>query len=160
MRVESDSVNPRKFVKAIVATRYNIPFFLSPVPAGFTSPATDYIEKVCDLNELCISHPEMTYFVRCIGDSMIEDGLWDGDIMIVDRSFDKERYEGRIIVAWLNDEFTVKRYHKPGELVILRPANPAYQPIYVQPEPIDKFKVFGVVTFWIKKAQFKHLHEP
>lgn len=156
MRFTKHPLNAQDFVKA-APSWFPIPFFLSPVPAGFASPATDYIEKVCSLDDLCITNPDTTYFVRCTGDSMIDDGLWDRDIMIVDRS--PEHYEGRIVVAWLNGEYTVKRYHKPEDgPVVLMPANVRYAPIYVQAD--DDFRVFGVVTFWLKKAQTKKVFEP
>ncbi len=63
-----------------------LPFFLSWVPAGFPSPADDYLEGELDLNELLIQHPAATFFVRLAGDSMVNAGLFDGDILVVDRA--------------------------------------------------------------------------
>ena len=147
-----------KKLKVRSATGLKLPFYSSLVPAGFASPATDHIEKICSLDELCDTHLETSYFVRCGGDSMIDDGLWSGDIMIVDRRI-RKNYEGHIVVAWVNGGLTVKRYHRADDLIVLLPANPAYLPIYVHPgEPGDDFKLFGVVTYWLKKSQLKHTH--
>ncbi|MBW2510754.1 MAG: UV protection and mutation protein, partial [Deltaproteobacteria bacterium] len=66
--------------------KLGIPLFADAVPAGFPSPATDYCERKLDLNELCIQHPAATYFVRAQGDSMIEAGIFPGDVLVVDRS--------------------------------------------------------------------------
>lgn len=154
MTKDVDRLDPSDIKKARLSTGLKLPFFSSLVSAGFASPATDHIEKICSLDELCDTHLETSYFVRCGGDSMIDDGLWSGDIMIVDRRI-RKNYEGQIVVAWINGELTVKRYHRVEELVVLMPANPDYLPIYVQPG--DAFKVFGVVTFWVKKSQFKYI---
>ena len=152
-----EKIDSTDILKASPTSGLRLPFFSSLVSAGFASPASDHIEQVCSLDELCDTRLETTYFVRCGGDSMSDDGLWNGDIMIVDRRV-RSSYEGQIVVAWINGDLIVKRYHKAGELIVLMPANPAYMPIYVQPgEPGDAFKLFGVVTFWLKKAQFKHL---
>ena len=130
-------------IKLTSQNRLRLPFYGTLVPAGFPSPATSYIESVCDLNELCIDNPEATYFVRATGDSMSGDHIFPGDILIVDASLTD--YEERIIIAWHNGAFTVKRLHMAPPLVVLEPSNEAYAPLYVQPE--DDFKIFGVVTF-------------
>lgn len=134
-------------IRAAVSGKLKIPFFQSLVQAGFPSPATDYMERVCDLNDLCINNPEATYFVRVTGDSMRGDRIEAGDVLIVDCS--REAVDGRICVVWFNGEHTVKRVHLAQPMVVLMPSNPAYQPIYVQPD--DDFRVFGVVTFVIQK---------
>ncbi|WP_421316525.1 DUF4113 domain-containing protein [Aeromonas veronii] len=63
-----------------------LPLFLSPVACGFPSPAQDYTEQTIDLNQLCVTHPAATYFVRAAGDSMVDHGIRDGDLLVVDRS--------------------------------------------------------------------------
>ena len=136
-------------VKALVTNRLYIPFFTSPVRAGFPSPAENYVEQVCDLNDLCITNAESTYFVRVTGDSMTGDRIEPGDVLIVDCS--REAVDGRIVVVWLNGEHTVKRIHYATPMVVLMPSNPKYAPIYVQ--PADDFKIFGVVTFIIQKPR-------
>lgn len=151
MQEDYNQIRPQELVKADIATHLSIPFYSSLVACGFASPATDHIEKVCDLNELCITNQDATYFVRAAGDSMVDDGLSEGDIMVVDRSF--EDRNGRIVVVWLNGDYTVKRFYKVNDLIVLMPANPNYLPIYVQPD--DDCRVFGVVTYWVKKAPSK-----
>ena len=135
-------------VKVVVTSRLCIPFFTSPVRAGFPSPAENYIEQVCDLNDLCITNEAATYFVRADGDSMIGDRIAAGDVLIVDCS--REAVDGKIVVVWLNGEHTVKRIHYTTPLIVLMPSNPKYTPIYVQ--PTDDFRIFGVVTFVIQKT--------
>ena len=134
-------------LRAVVTSRLRIPFFASPVKAGFPSPAESFVERVCDLNDLCISNAEATYFVRVTGDSMIEDRIDEGDVLIVDCS--REPTEGKICVVWFNGEHTVKRIHYAPPLRVLLASNPNYAPIYVQPD--DDFRVFGVVTFVFHK---------
>ena len=136
------------FVKAIVETRLHIPFFQSLIRAGFPSPAENYVERVCDLNDLCVTNAEATYFVRVTGDSMRGDRIEPGDVLIVDCS--RDAVEGKICVVWFNGEHTVKRIHYAPPMVVLMPSNPKYEPIYVQPD--DNFRVFGVVTFVIQKT--------
>jgi len=142
MRYSDQPKDDHPFVKAAVTTRLRIPFFASLIKAGFTSPAENYVERVCDLNDLCIGNSEATYFVRVEGDSMSGDRIETGDILIVDCSL--EPTEGRIVVVWHNGAHTVKRIHYANKLVVLMPSNSKYLPIYVQPE--DDFRVFGVVT--------------
>ncbi|EJD8699236.1 translesion error-prone DNA polymerase V autoproteolytic subunit, partial [Salmonella enterica] len=123
------------------------PFFSYLVPCGFPSPAADYIEQRIDLNELLVSHPSSTYFVKATGDSMIDAGINDGDLLVVDSSRTAEH--GDIVIAAVDGEFTVKRLQlRPT--VQLNPMNSAYSPIIVGSE--DTLDVFGVVTFIVKTA--------
>lgn len=125
-----------------LSTRYKLPVFLGRLPAGFPSPADDYIEGKLDLNRHLIKHPAATFFVRVSGDSMIEAGIHTGDILVVDRSL--EAVDGNVIVAALDGELTVKRLHKRGKIVSLLPANKNYQPIVIQAQ--QSFEIWGVVT--------------
>jgi DNA polymerase V len=153
---ERDRILETDIIKATAGNRSLIPFFTYSIQAGFTSPAENHIEKVVSLDDLCITNPEATYFVRTIGDSMIDAGIWEGDVMVVNSAI--EHYEGRIVVAWLNDGFTVKWFHQSQDFIVLMPSNPNFSPIYVHPS--DDFRVFGVVTYWIKKAQVRKIFEP
>ena len=136
--------------KAAIKTRLKIPFFLSPVHCGFPSPATDFLENVLCLNELCIVHPDATYFVRVEGDSManphgdLNSRIDDGDILVVDCLI--EPADGQIIVAFVNDGYVVRRVKRVGEMLLLKADNPRYEPIYMHPSD-DSF-VFGTVT-WV-----------
>jgi DNA polymerase V len=128
--------------------KYSIPYFVSGVAAGFPSPAEDYMEKPLDLNELVIKHPFATFFVRVEGDSMKNAGIFSDDILVVDRSL--EAQNGKIIVALLNGEFTVKRLLKTAQGITLCPENESFSPIKVTPE--SEFQVWGVVTYVIHKV--------
>lgn len=124
-----------------------IPLFSDVVQCGFPSPAADYVEQRIDLNELLIAHPSATYFVKASGDSMIEGGISDGDLLVVDSS--RTAAHGDIVIAAVGGEFTVKRLQlRPT--VQLKPMNSAYSPITVGSE--DTLDVFGVVTFIVKSA--------
>ena len=124
-----------------------LPLFSDLVQCGFPSPAADYVEQRIDLNELLVAHPSSTYFVKAAGDSMIEAGISDGDLLVVDSSRTAEH--GDIVIAAVEGEFTVKRLQlRPN--VQLIPMNSAYSPIVVGSE--DTLDVFGVVTFIVKSA--------
>lgn len=125
-----------------------LPLFLASVKAGFPSPADDFLEKKLDLNEHLIRHPAATFFVRVDGDSMQGAGIGRGDILIVDRSL--EAGDGRIVVAVINGEFTVKRIRLREGEVFLEPENPRYASIRISPE--SDFQVWGVVTYVIHQA--------
>ncbi|GAA0685462.1 MULTISPECIES: translesion error-prone DNA polymerase V autoproteolytic subunit [Marinobacterium] len=127
--------------RATIHASLTIPLFLDRVPAGFPSPAQDYIEKTLDLNDLCIRHPAATYFVRAEGDSMIEAGIFSGDILVVDRSLTAEH--GDIVIASISGEMTVKQLETRPQ-VRLMPCNPRYRALNV-PEGCD-LEIFGVVT--------------
>ncbi|WP_290613544.1 translesion error-prone DNA polymerase V autoproteolytic subunit [Arsukibacterium sp. UBA3155] len=135
---------------ASIWPRRRIPFYSDPVRAGFPSPAQDYIERTLDLNELCIRHPTATFFVRVEGDSMIDAGIYDGDVLVVDRAINAEH--GDIVVAALGHEFTVKQLATQPQLQLL-PRNPAYQPITLTEG--DELNIFGVVTNVIRQMKRK-----
>lgn len=80
----------------------SIPLFSDLVPCGFPSPAQDYIEKGIDLNELCISHPAATYFVMATGTSMVDAGIYEGTLLVVDRGLKAKH--GDIIIASVGGE--------------------------------------------------------
>lgn len=124
-----------------------IPLFSDVVQCGFPSPAADYVERRIDLNELLIAHPSATYFVKASGDSMIEGGISDGDLLVVDSSRTAEH--GDIVIAAVEGEFTVKRLQL-HPIVMLKPENAAYRPIMIGSE--DNLEVFGVVTYIVKSA--------
>ena len=121
--------------------RLEIPFFVESVRAGFPSPAQDYIERTLDLNELCIKHPSATFFVRAEGDSMVQVGIFDGDVLVVDRSL--QARDRDVVIASLDGEFTVKRL-RTHPYPALHAENPHYEPIRIDVEA--GIEVFGVVT--------------
>lgn len=120
----------------------SLPLFTNKIAAGFPSPADDHIETSLDLNEYLVEHPAATFYLRVTGDSMLGAGIQPNDILIVDRSLDAT--DGKIVIASLNGELTVKRLHKKGTKISLMPENDYYQPIEVE-EDTD-FQIWGVVT--------------
>lgn len=124
------------------------PLFLSDVSAGFPSPADDYIERNLDLNEHLIQNPAATFFVRVAGDSMIGASINHGDILIVDRSI--EAASGKIVIAVVNGELTVKRLIKTAYSCRLIAENPNYEPIKATADA--PFEIWGVVTFAIHQV--------
>jgi len=115
-----------------------MPLYDNPVAAGFPSPAADHVEDRLSADDYLVSNPTATYFVRVKGDSMIEAGIFDGDVLVVDRSI--KPGIGHVVLAELDGEFTVK-YLGRGQLL---PANPAYQPIKFKDG--QTVEIVGVVT--------------
>lgn len=145
---EKDSLKIIDIAKPDLTAVISIPSFLSAVQAGFPSPAEDYIEKQLDINELVVQHPTATFFVRVEGDSMQDAGIHSGDILVVDRSLEPKN--GKVVVAVLNGEFTVKRLKINSEGVFLMPENPRFPPIKVGEEA--ECTIWGVVSYVIHKA--------
>lgn len=119
-----------------------IKLFTCAVVAGFPSPAEDHIEKTLDINELLIERPAATFFVRVAGDSMSGASIQDGDILVVDRSI--KPVNGKIVIALVNGEYTVKRLSIKNGVIELCPENPDYSPIELS--GMDELIVWGVVT--------------
>ncbi len=134
-----------EIISADFSSELKRPLFLSEVPAGFPSPADDYIEQKLDLNRHLIKHPAATYFVRVSGDSMIEAGIHSKDILIVDRALEPK--DKSVIIAVLNGELTVKRFRNIEGKVFLYPENKNYAPIPITEE--TNFENWGVVTYVI-----------
>lgn len=127
---------------------YKVPLYGGTVRAGFPSPADDYIETMLDLNEYLIKHPAATFLVKASGDSMINAGIQSGDILVVDRSL--EAVDGKIIIAALNGELTVKRLRRQQGQFQLLAENPNYPAIDITEE--YEIVVWGVVTHVIHVA--------
>jgi DNA polymerase V len=119
--------------------------FVATVPAGFPSPAADHTQKRVDLNEHLIRNKEATFLFR--GDSMTGIGIYEGDTLLVDRSIDPRH--NSIVLAVLNNEFTVKRLNRRGGVVKLLSENPIYPPIQIKQG--EELSVWGVVTFNLHK---------
>jgi len=127
--------------------RIPLPLYACGVSAGFPSPADDYIGQQLDLNDLLIRNPASTFFVRVAGDSMTGVGINDKDILVVDRSL--EPSNGRIIIAALNGELTVKRLLKTDHSWKLVAENPNYPAIDIT-EDLSCVS-WGVVTSVIRQ---------
>jgi DNA polymerase V len=119
---------------------------LGSVAAGFPSPADDYLEEQLNLHQHLIRHPSATFFVRVSGDSMIGAGIYSGDLLIVDRSLSPRNRQ--IVVAVVDNQFTVKRLLVQRDCCMLVAEHPDYAPIRVDDE---SFSVWGVVIYNIHK---------
>lgn len=138
-----DIINhPDVFLPDLDSPVPSIPFYGASVAAGFPSPADDYVEKRLDLNELLISKPASTFFVRAEGESMLGAGIHPGDILVVDRSVNAS--VGKVVVCALDGELTVKRLRSKEGKLVLSPENPEYPDI-----PLNEgaeMVIWGVVT--------------
>ena len=117
------------------------------VSAGFPSPAADHTQKRIDLNDHLIRNKEATFIFKVKGDSMIGAGIYEGDALVIDRSI--EAKHGNIVLAVLNNEFTVKRLYRRGGVVKLVPENKIYPPIMVKDG--EELVIWGVVTYNLHK---------
>jgi DNA polymerase V len=118
------------------------PLYVTRIAAGFPSPADDAVEGRLDLNQYLIKHPAATFFVRVAGDSMRNAGIQPGDILVVDRAL--EPVDGRIVIAAVDGELTVKRLRRRDGQVHLVAENEAYAPL-VLTEAME-VRIWGVVT--------------
>ena len=133
--------------RADISTNLRLQFAEGGIRAGFPSPAQDYITESVDLNRMLVRHPASTFYAKVVGDSMAEEGITEGDILIIDRSIEPEH--GDLAVCCLDGEFTLKRLcYRGGERLYLMPSNRRYKPIEVTSEA--DFRVWGIVTYTIK----------
>ena len=126
----------------------DIPFYQSNVPAGFPSPAENFMDLDLNLQDYLVQHPSATFCVRVTGDSMQNAGIFSGDVMVVDRALEPKN--NTIVLAVLDGEFTVKRIQKKGKELFLKPENKAFKAIKITEEM--NFQVWGVVTHIIHKV--------
>ena len=133
----------------IVNKPVKIPLFSDSVKAGFPSPAEDHIEQTLDITELLVTNPPATFYLRVAGDSMIEAGIYEKDILVVDRSLVAQH--GDIVVAQINEEFTVKRFYVKNSELILYPENKNYKSIVIKSG--DEFSIFGVVISVVRQLK-------
>lgn len=146
---ETGTIENIKLLKGEWLSRLSLA--LAPnIKAGFPSPADDYLRDSLDFNRDLIKNPEATFYGRVSGDSMRDAGINEGDIAVIDRSL--QPTDGDVIVAYVNEEFTIKYLdltHKEEGYIELRPANPDYSPIRI--DSTDNFRVWGVVVWTIKQ---------
>jgi DNA polymerase V len=134
-----------------ITSKIDIPYANEGIQAGFPSPAQNYINESIDLNVELIKHPASTFFGKVSGDSMIEEGIEEGDILIIDKSL--EPINGDLAVCCIDGEFTLKRIEIEDNCIRLMPSNATFKPIVVTPD--DQFTVWGIVTYTIKKNRRK-----
>lgn len=130
------------YAVTLTPRRLSRPLYGSKVQAGFPSPADDYVEQQLDLHELLVKREAATFYVKVQGDSMVGAGIQEGDILVVDRSV--EPVDGKIVIAVLNGELTVKELSRKHGKVQLIPRNDAYPPIDISSE--SDLIIWGVVT--------------
>lgn len=118
------------------------------ISAGFPSPADDFKEIRISLDRELVKNEESTFYARVSGDSMIEAGLDDGDLIVIDRSLNPEN--GRIAICFVDGEFTVKRIKKEKNKLLLMPQNKKYKPIEIKEE--NELIIWGIVEYVIKKV--------
>lgn len=121
--------------------------YATSVSCGFPSPAEDYVDRALDLNELLIAKPSATFFVKAKGESMIGAGIFEGDLLIIDRSVTPK--SGQIVLAVVSGEFTLKRLVKEKNEIWLYPENSKNQPLKITPEM--EFEIWGVALHCIHK---------
>ena len=141
--------SPFIFYPLATDTKPSVPIVEGFVHAGFPSPVDDaYLESPIDLNKELIKHPATTYLVRVMGDSMIDEGIEDGDLLVVDKSMMPAKKS--LSVCMYKGEFALKRIVQTDDGgLLLMSGNPKYKPIEI--EDSDDLSVFGVVTWVIKK---------
>jgi DNA polymerase V len=137
-----------EFLKPDFDSAKQIPFIADGVSAGFPSPAADFTENTIDLNKELCENPLATFYIRVKGHSMIDAGINNGDILVVDRSI--EARDSKIAVCLIDGEFTVKRIKLDKNCLYLLAENPNYQPIKVTED--NQFMVWGIVTYIIKSV--------
>lgn len=128
-----------------------LPLFTCPVQAGFPSPADDYRETSLSLDELVNVHASHTFLLRAQGDSMQDAGIYDNDILVVDRA--ARPLPGDVVIACVRGDFTVKVLTFEAGLPVLMPANPRYQPIRMH--SADELEVWGVVSHSLHRHRFR-----
>ena len=138
--------------KSSFAAILSLPFADDGIRAGFPSPAQDYMDKSLDFNRELISHPAATFYAKVVGQSMINAGIDEGDIIVVDRALTP--CQDDIVVAYVNGEFTMKYLDLSmrdfGE-IWLRPGNDVYPPFRITPD--DDCVIWGVVSKIIKNLR-------
>lgn len=146
-----DALSASSFSSIAYSRRLSIPMVEMNVPCGFPSPALDYSHEEVDLSELLIKNPLATYFARAKGDSMVDAGIFEGDILVIDRSV--EARSGDIVLAYLNGEFTIKRLRIKEGVPTLHPENEAADYKVIRPGPCDDFAVEGVVMWNLRRQR-------
>ena len=130
---------------SLASERLKIPLLSDSISAGFPSPADDYTEENIDLNEHLISNPFSTFFLRVKGESMLNAGIKDKDLIIVDKSLRAK--PGNIVIAMIDGEFTIKRLSIKNNELYLKAENPNY-PDFRFKNHID-IQIWGVVIYSI-----------
>ena len=136
-----------QFFKTDVSSYLKLPFVANGISAGFPSPADDFLDINIDLNKYLIKNPTTTFYGRISGNSMIDAGINDGDLLIIDKSLEPKN--NKIAVCFIDGDFTVKRISIEKDCVWLIAENQNYKPIQVTKD--NDFIIWGIVTNVIKQ---------
>lgn len=136
-----------QIVPAEDVSSISIPLFEVGVAAGNPSYVSEFFESSININETLVKNKNATFCVRVAGQSMVDAGIDDGDLLIVDKAMEPQN--GNIVLAVINGDYTVKRLYKDGQDLYLQPENKNYNPIKIS--PFMDFRIWGVVTGLIKK---------
>lgn len=136
------------FFRPEFESEIQIPYINEGVSAGFPSPAADFMETNIDLNKELSENPLATFYIKVKGNSMIDAGINDKDVLVVDRSLEPQN--NKIAICCIDGEFTVKRIQVEKDCLYLMPENPSYEPIKVTEE--NQLIIWGMVTYVIKKV--------
>jgi DNA polymerase V len=128
------------------STTLELPFMDVGISAGFPSPADDFLQLTIDLNAYLVKHRDTTFFAKVKGHSMKNAGIYDGDLLVIDKSLEPQ--DGKIAICQIDGEFTVKRIKKEKDVVWLVAENEDYQPIKVTAE--NELMIWGIVVHSIK----------
>jgi DNA polymerase V len=134
------------FYKAEINSKLELPYVTEGISAGFPSPADDFLDINIDLNRHLIKNPSTTFYGKVRGNSMIDAGIHDGDLLIIDKSLEPE--DNKIAVCFIDGEFTVKRIKIEKDIVWLVAENKDYKPIKVTED--NEFIIWGIVINVIK----------
>jgi DNA polymerase V len=124
-----------------------VDLYASPVSAGFPSEAYNYVEKGIDFNKLMIKSKETTFCLVAGGDSMNGDGIFKGDLLVVDKL--EEPYDRSILIFSIDGEFTMKRLEYRKDHIALISSNPKFDPIIIKEG--EELKRWGVLRYVIKE---------
>ena len=131
---------------AVPSPELRFPFYAYRIPAGFPSPAQDHLEDPISLDELLELRAPHTFLARADGNSMEGVGIYDQDLLVIDRSLMPE--PGQVVIAVLNNEPLVKIFDRQHDQVLLRSANPRFAPRYLLEG--EELNIWGVVSYSIR----------
>lgn len=147
MKLKQLHITPTlEFYTPDFSTELELPYIDAGIRAGFPSPADDFIELSIDLNKEFVKHKDTTFYARVKGDSMKNAGIFDGDLLIIDKSLEPQN--NKIAICQIDGEFTVKRIKIEKDVVWLVAENKDFKPIKVTLE--NEFLIWGIVVASIK----------
>ena len=138
-------LNKNEIINFRKSKKTKIKLYTTSISAGFPSPAEDHMDISLDINEYLVKHPSSTFYIYVKGDSMVDSGIFDGDLLIVDRSLEVK--SNSVVVAVIDGDFTVKKIKKDSGNLYLIPQNKKYKPILLE-NNMD-FQIWGIVTHTI-----------